>query len=207
MSEDLVFRLNLKNEEWSSYYEPFKESLEDQKKNNKLFLRTHSAYNGSKAFFFMEYNTNISKLSNVENEEFSESFELCSFDFTKCTMEFYGVPNQKELFPLKKDHVLLFNQNSQLFFLDSERFHRYDFIKKELTKINKGVVLSPADDWKLLDFGFLNKNLYKLCKEDNKIKLFFIGENELNEMKMTDENISLYVISLLNKIFVYFFSK
>ena len=123
------------------------------------------------------------------NNDLLENYELCSFDFTKSSLEYYNIPNQQEIFPLKRLHYLIFNQNGQLLFFDNEVFHRYDFNKKELTKINKGVVLSPLNSWILLDFGYLNKNLYMLGREDDKIKLFFIAENELNEMKLMEENI------------------
>lgn len=200
MSEQLIFRFNLKNEEWSSL-ESAKENNEDLKKTNKLFLRTSSAVYESKSFFFMEY-ANNKGLQTQENNDLLENYELCSFDFTKFSLEFYNTPNTEEIFPLKRAHFLVFNQNGQLLIFDNEILHRYDFIKSELTKINKGVILSPLNSWILLDFGILNKSLYMLGREDDKIKLFFISETELNEMKLMEENISLHVIFAI-KLIIY----
>lgn len=199
MSEQLIFCFNLKNEEWSSL-ESFKENQEDLKKTAKLFLRTSSAVFGSKSFFFMEY-ANNKALETQENSDILESYELCSFDFTRFSLEFYNIPTQEEIFPLKRAHFLVFNQNGQLLIFDNEILHRYDFSRRELSKINKGVILSPLNSWSLLDFGLLDKSLYMLGREDDKIKLFFILETELNEMKLMEENISLHVLKLNNLIF------
>lgn len=190
MSEQMIYRLNLKNDEWSSY-ESFKDSIEDVKKQTKLYLKTKSISTGPKAFFFMEY-ANNNKL-NENNEDFLENYELCSFDLSRNALEYYNIPNNDEIFPLKRTHFLLFNQNGQLLFLDNENFHKYDFIKKELKKINRGIILSPNSQWELMDFAFLNKSLYMLAREIEGIKLYFIEESELKEIKLKESNQNLDV--------------
>ena len=190
MSEQMIYRLNLKDEGWSST-ESFKDNAEDIKKQTKFFLKSNYSTSGPKAYFFMEYTNN--KTLNQENNEFLENYELCSFDFTKSTIEHYNIPSQDEIFPLKRNHFFLFNYIGQLLFFDNENFHRYDFTKKELKKINRGVVLNPKTAWDLMDFAFLNRNLYMLAREENEIKLYFIEETELNEMKLGEENLSLHV--------------
>lgn len=189
LSEQMIYRLNLKNEEWSSY--EYKENAEDLKKQSRLFLRTDFATIGPKAYFFMEFATNNKNIQ--ENSDFLENYELCSFDFTKSLSEHLNIPNPNELFPLKRNHFFLFNETGTLFFLDNENFHRYDFNKKDLKKLNKGVVLNPKPEWDLINFAYLNKNIYMLSREEQKLKLYFIEEADLNEMKLDEENLTLHV--------------
>ena len=141
----------------------------------------------------MEY-ANNNKL-NENNEDFLENYELCSFDLSRNYLEYYNIPNNDELFPLKRTHFFLINQNGQLFFLDNENFHKYDFTRKELKKINRGVILSQNLQWNLMDFAYLNKSLYMLAREEEGIKLYFIEENELTEIKLTESNHDLHVNS------------
>ena len=185
----MIYCLNLKNEEWSSF--EFKEIGEDPKKQSRLFLRTNFATFGPKAYFFMEFAMNTKNMQ--ENSEYLENYELCSFDFTKSVIEHLDIPSQNEMFPLKRNHLFLFNPSGVLFMIDSESFHKYDFSKKELKKVNKGVVLNPKPDWDLTNFAFLNKNMFMLSRDEEKLKLYFIEENELKEMKLGEENLSLHV--------------
>jgi len=193
MSEQMTYRLNLNNEEWSSIEIVKDNNLEDLKKQTRLFLKSNYVSNGTKAYFFMEYANNNKNLTQ-ENSDFLENYELCSFDFTRSSIEHYDTPHIEELFPLKRSHFFLFNHTGQLLILDSENFQKYDFIKKEMKKLNKGIVLNPTNSWDLMDFAFLNRSIFMLAREETKIKLFFIEESELNEMKLNEENFSIYVL-------------